>query len=179
MPISDAFTKEIVKLVRSMPDEAILALVKHQLGVGSGGAAVSVAAPAAAAPARRRARRPAKKRPSKPAAKPAAPKAARPSAKRPAQATGPDRAALLASVERVVKSGSGLAASDVARAAGIPQSRATSVLKELKQAKRVFQGGDRRFARYAGDPRTAAQASEHARKTASGPILKKKPAKRR
>ncbi len=67
-----------------------------------------------------------------------------------------------------------MAVSEVARAAGIPPSRATAAIKELKIAKRVFQGGDRRFARYAGDPRSAQAASELARKTASGPILKKK-----
>ena len=32
MPNIDAFSAQIVKLVREMPDEAILDLVKHQLG---------------------------------------------------------------------------------------------------------------------------------------------------
>ncbi len=80
---------------------------------------------------------------------------------------------LLGTVERVVKGGSGLSASQIAKAAGVPQTRVTSALKELKLAKRIFQGGDRRFARYAGDPRTAEQSSVTARQTASGPILKK------
>jgi hypothetical protein len=53
-----------------------------------------------------------------------------------------------------------------------------TALKELRTAKRIFQGGDRRFARYAGDAKTAARASVIARTTASGPILKAKPAKR-
>jgi len=68
-----------------------------------------------------------------------------------------------------VKSGAGVSASDVARQAGIPQTRAAAALKELKLAKRIFQGGDRRFARYAGDAKTAETASVNARKTAAGP----------
>jgi len=71
-----------------------------------------------------------------------------------------------------------VSASDVARAAGIPQTRAAAALKELKISRRIFQGGDRRFARYAGDAKSAEQASLHARKTASGPSVKRR-AKRR
>ena len=83
----------------------------------------------------------------------------------------PERQELLEAVERVVKSGAGLSASEVARAASIPQTRAAAALKELKLAKRIFQGGDRRFARYAGDLKTAEQASTAARKTAKGPTV--------
>ncbi len=78
---------------------------------------------------------------------------------------------MLDTVERVVKASSGLSASDVARAAGIPQPRAAAALKELKLAQRIFQGGDRRFARYAGDAKVAEQASATARKNAKGPTL--------
>ena len=78
---------------------------------------------------------------------------------------------MLDSVEQIVKAGSGVSASDVARLAGIPQTRAAAALKELKLAKRIFQGGDRRFARYASDPKTAEQASTTARKNAKGPTL--------
>jgi hypothetical protein len=206
MASPDAFTQQIIKLVRSMPDDAILALVKNQLGLDGGKGLVSVAAvsqapkrrgrppKAAKAPKPVKAAKPAPKpaaAPAAPAPKPAAPakkaapaKAAKKAApaKAPAKAAGRggrptrggDRTELLNLVERAIKGGSGMAASDVAKAAGIPQSRATAAIKELKLAKRIFQGGDRRFARYAGDARTAQQASENARKTAAGPILKGK-----
>ena len=204
MATLDAFSQQIVKLVRSMSDDAILALVKHQLGVGgrAGGkglAVVAVASRPGPKPGKRRRGRPKKAAAAKApvAAKPAAPKAApakpgpkpgrKPAAAPKAKAVkkaapkkaragrgGADRHELLGVVERVIKSGGGMAASEVSKAAGIPQSRATVAIKELKLAKRIFQGGDRRFARYAGDARTAQQASENARKTAAGPILKGK-----
>lgn len=203
MATLDAFSQQIVKLVRSMSDDAILALVKHQLGVGGRGAGKGLAVVAAASrpgpkPGKRRRGRPKKaaaaKAPvaaPKPAAAPVAAKKAapakpgpKPKAKAVKKAAAPkkaraarggaDRHELLGVVERVIKSGGGMAASEVAKAAGIPQSRATVAIKELKLAKRIFQGGDRRFARYAGDARTAQQASENARKTAAGPILKGK-----
>ena len=78
---------------------------------------------------------------------------------------------MLDGVERIVRAGSGVSASDVARLANIPQTRAAAALKELKLAKRIFQGGDRRFARYAGDSKVAEQASTTARKNAKGPTL--------
>ena len=78
---------------------------------------------------------------------------------------------MLDNVERIVRAGGGLSASDVARLASIPQTRAAAALKELKLAKRIFQGGDRRFARYAGDSKVAEQASTTARKSAKGPTL--------
>ncbi|MBL8741351.1 MAG: hypothetical protein JNK04_09660, partial [Myxococcales bacterium] len=137
--------------------------------------------PAVAKPAAKPAPKPAPK----PAlAKPAAPAKAKPvvKAKPPVKAkpakrgrgAAAGRSDLLGTVERVVKSANGLSASEIAKAAGVPQSRVSSALKELKDARRVFQGGDRRFARYAGDARTAEQASINARRTAPGPILKKK-----
>lgn len=220
----DPFSAEIVKLVRSMPDEAILALVKNQLGSGTGAAIANRAARAVAAggrvangrgragrgrapasapiavapvapskpgpkPGRKPGRKPAlaavtgpsasapKGRPavaspravSKPGPKP---KAAAKGARRGGR-SGAGRQELLASVERVVKSGGGLSASEIAKSAGVPQSRVTSALKELKLAKRIYQGGDRRFARYAGDARSAEQASVSARQNASGPLVKK------
>jgi len=158
----DAFSAQIVKFVREMPDEALLELVKQKLGVI--GAAVGRAqgrpspARAAVAAAAKKAKR--KATPARNKRRPA----------RRAPAT-PDRKDLLDSVERVVKAGSGVSASDVAKAAGIPQTRAAAALKELKLQKRIFQGGDRRFARYAGDAKTAEQASAVARKTAKGPLI--------
>jgi hypothetical protein len=101
----------------------------------------------------------------------AAPKR-RPGRPRKTTTTSAQRQETLDKVERIVKGSSGLSASEVAKQAGIPQTRAAAALKELKLAKRIFQGGDRRFARYAGDSKTAEQASIMARKNAAGPTKK-------
>jgi Replication protein A C terminal len=186
---NDAFEQQIVDLVRKMPDAAIIALVKDRLGTVLGTAAPAVAAAAAAAPAAatKRRGRPARAAAPAPAAAPAAPAApaakrgAAPAKRKPGRpkktaALSAERQEVLNSVERIVKSGNGVSASDVARQAGIPQTRAAAALKELKLAKRIFQGGDRRFARYAGDAKTAETASVNARKTASGPAAAAAPA---
>ncbi len=183
----DAFEAQIVELVRKMPAEAIIALVKNQLGSVMG-AAPSSAAPAAApaAPAKRRGR-PARVAAPAPvaapvaAAAPAAKRGAAPAKRKPGRpkktaALSAERQDVLNTVERIVKGGNGVSASEVARQAGIPQTRAAAALKELKLAKRISQGGDRRFARYAGDQKTAEQASLNARKTASGPAATPVPA---
>ncbi|MFT3774044.1 MAG: hypothetical protein QM820_52430 [Minicystis sp.] len=162
----DAFSAQIVKFVREMPDDALLELVKQKLGVL--GAAVdrangkrkgSTAAVVPAGAEKAKGKRPAtrEKRRAAPARR---------------ATVSADRQGLLDSIERIVKAGAGLSASDVAKAAGIPQTRAAAALKELKLAKRIFQGGDRRFARYAGDTKTAEQASSLARKTAKGPAVR-------
>lgn len=191
---SDAFSAQIVELVRKMPDEAILALVKNQLGAVAAHAAAPVAAAVAAAPVRRRGRPPraaaapvaapvAPAPVAKPAAAPAKRGAAakrKPGRPRRSPAASQERMDTLNNVERIVKASQGVSASDVAKAAGIPQTRAAAALKELKLAKRIFQGGDRRFARYAGDSKTAEGASLSARKNAAGPAAataKKAPAK--
>jgi hypothetical protein len=163
-----AFGAQIVAMVRNMPDEALLDLVKHQLDVFTGGA------PLAPRSAARRGR----PRSAAVAAPARAPKGSAKRRARRSTAPSAERAAALEAVERIVKSGSGVSASDVARAAKIKQTRAAAALKELKLAKRIFQGGDRRFARYAADAKTALQASQHARTTASGPKVQRK-AKRR
>jgi hypothetical protein len=151
----DAFSAQIVKFVREMPDEALLELVKQKLGIlGVSKARVRHAEGAETPASPPRARR---KRVIAPA-------------RRGARAST-ERQGLLDTVERVVKAGSGVSASDVARSAGIPQARAAATLKELKLMQRIFQGGDRRFARYAGDAKTAEQASAIARKNAKGPTL--------
>jgi hypothetical protein len=178
---NDAFEQQIVDLVRKMPDAAIIALVKDRLGsVLGAGAVTAPASSGAPAVATKRRGRPARAAAPAPAAAPAAPAApaakrgAAPAKRKPGRpkktaALSAERQDVLNSVERIVKSGSGVSASDVARQAGIPQTRAAAALKELKLAKRIFQGGDRRFARYAGEAKTAEQASVNARKTASGP----------
>ena len=162
----DAFSAQIVKFVREMPDEALLELVKQKLGVIH--AAVSRSnearnsAPARAASAATQKSK-GKNNPSR--------ETHRPTGARPPPMS-PDRQAVLDAVEQVVMAGNGVSASDVARDADIPQTRAAAALKELKLAKRIFQGGDRRFARYAGDPKTAEQASDTARKNAKGPLVR-------
>jgi hypothetical protein len=158
----DAFSAQIVRFVREMPDEALLELVKQKLGVlavsaakrnghrgppGMEGAPLSTKAKGKRDPARRR-------------------RAAPPS---------PVRRERLDEVERIVKAGTGVSASEVAQSAGIPQTRAAAALKQLKLAKRIHQGGDRRFARYAGDAKTAEQASDAARKSAKGPVSVRSP----
>src|SRR5262245_9230528 len=118
---TDAFSRQIVELVRKMPDDAILALVKNQLGAVTGDGAL-------AAPTPRRGRA----RPADKAAPKAAPAAAkrgtapkrRPGRPRKSQAASAERQETLDSVERIVKASSGLSASEVAKSAGIPQTRA-------------------------------------------------------
>jgi len=218
MPNHDAFSAQLVDFVRKMSDDAILALVRAQIGGISGSlpqarAAVSdafasvkagrplgrrpgrppskpvAAAPVAAAPAAPAAApRAAKAAKASQAAKPAkapklakapkaakaakAPKAAKAGGAKRGRGSAAGRMELLSAVERIVKSSGGVSASEVAKSAGVPQSRASSALKELKLAKRVFQGGDRRFARYAGSASSALAASDGARKNASGPLTK-------
>lgn len=142
----DPFAAEIVAYVRRMPDEALLELVRAHLGAGGTVAWAASPNPAAAATKARKQKRTTSKR-----------------------ATPGERAKLLKSVEAVVKKSRGLSSSEVAVKVGVPQSRAASALRELKGKKRIYQGGDRRFARYAGDAKTAKAASARARKNASGP----------
>lgn len=147
---TDLFSASIVEYVRKvMPDRAILALVRDRLDEELGGA-----------PASKRGR---------PAAAVTAPKGPARHRGRPKGALTPEKIAALESVERIVRGSEGISASEVAREAGIPQSRAAAALKELKREKRIFQGGDRRFARYAADSKTAEAASTSARSHAEGP----------
>ena len=60
-------------------------------------------------------------------------------------------------------------ARDIAAKTKLPKSRVSAVVRELKKAKRIYQGGDRRFARYAADAKTAEQASQRARKQVTNP----------
>jgi len=164
---TDAFSAQIIELVRRMPDEAILELVKNRLGMapfrGLGSRAHE--------PRSRSARSAAAGAKSKRRARPPTPRNGQP---RRATAVSQERKETLDNVERVVKASSGISASEVAKASGIPQPRAAAALKELKLEKRIFQGGDRRFARYAGDTKVAEAASLAARTTASGPTPVKK-----
>jgi len=191
----DAFSAQIVRFVREMPDEALLDLVKQKLGIlgvvtagdlaGRRAEARVLSAPVALSTPKNHAKRIAAtakrpvgdggslSNPTHPAARPRG----EGSATKPPVASA-ERQDMLDGVERIVKAGSGVSASDVARLASIPQTRAAAALKELKLAKRIFQGGDRRFARYAGDLKMAEQASTTARKCAKGPMLPSRPAGR-
>ncbi|MEP7122271.1 MAG: hypothetical protein ABJE95_15225 [Byssovorax sp.] len=161
-----------------MPDEAILELVKNRLGMApfrdlsheSRRRRARAPRVVEAAPAPEPAPSPEPK--SKRFAAPEKPKARKP---RRVASVSSDRKETRESVERVVTASTGVSASEVARAAGIPQPRAAIALKELKLEKRIFQGGDRRFARYAGDAKVAEAASLAARTSASGPVPVKKP----
>ena len=190
---TDAFSAQIIELVRRMPDEAILELVKNRLGMapfrelsqesrGRRARSPRAVEPERVEPSERVERVELvelveRKRKSKRMAAPEKPRATRP--RRPATVS-PDRTETLEAVERVVKASTGVSASEVARAAGIPQPRAAAALKELKLEKRLFQGGDRRFARYAGEAKIAEAASLAARTSASGPVpVKKAPLSKR
>jgi len=167
----DPFSAQIVNLVRNMPDEAILELVRNQLGVLPGAVATDTAvAPAAARRKKRVKRAPAKRVARKAVAKTTK---ARPKRKTGAKRSSVAREKVLSAVEKAVKGAKGLSASEIAKRTKIPQTRVAAAVRELKAAKRIFQGGDRRFARYAGDARTAQQASLYARKHAAGPARKK------
>lgn len=149
MPKLDPFSAQIVKLVRQLPDAALLELVRNQLGsvstettTESTGGALSV-----------------KKDSSRISGKKHG------TVKRRNRQTKADKKAMLLQVERVVKGAGGLSASQVATKTRIAQTRVSAALRELKQAKRIYQGGERRFARYAGDLKTANKASNAARKS--------------
>ena len=163
----DPFARQIVEMVRNMPDEALLELVKTQLQLDGGELAAPSATTTSTTTTRKK--RTSKKRAAKATAKKASrKKSTRKKATRKRDSRG-DREALLGAVEKAVKSGNGMSASEIANKTKIPQNRVASALRELKGAKRIFQGGDRRFARYAGDARSAEKASLRARKNASGP----------
>ena len=137
MPTPNAFTDQLIKMVRALPDEALLDLVRHRFdGVGS------TAPQRTSAPGN-------------------GPRKAR--VKRRGRSTSADREQLLLLVERLVKGSRGLSSTEIARMVKADTQRVQSVLRELKHAKRIFQGGDRRFARYAGDAETAKVASINAR----------------
>jgi len=158
MPKLDAFSQQIVDLVRQMPDEAILELVKNQLGADGGAVAPNGHATRAAV----------KASPSKPKKRAAKKRSGR---KKPSR-TSAAREEAMATVESVIKGSKGLSASEIAKKSKIPQTRVSSLVRDLKAQGRIHQGGDRRFARYAGDAKTAEKASDQARKTASGPQVK-------
>jgi hypothetical protein len=133
----DPFSAQLVAFVRNMPDEAILELVRNQLGLIA--PAASAAVPVALAQASRVRNVRSRER-----------------------LSAADKEKRLAEVERVVNASEGLSTSEIATKMKIPQSRVSAAVRELKASKRIFQGGERRFARYASDATQAHAASERA-----------------
>ncbi len=148
MPNIDPFTTQLVAMIRQMPDEDLLELVRQHLGDAA--PATSAAKPSLAAPRRAPARRPSKRRPIK---------TTRPTA---AKHRFPEER-LMDNVEECIHASDGVALEDVAVAVGESRARVASVIGSLKRAKRIFRGGKRRFARYAGSAEVAQEASAAAR----------------
>jgi hypothetical protein len=73
-----------------------------------------------------------------------------------------NRDVLLTKVLGVVQQKGGVAVSDVAKAVGIPKPKAGAILKALKVQNKIFQGGERRFARYATTQAAANNAAKNA-----------------
>lgn len=109
-------------------------------------------APASVKPAAKAVAKPAAKAPAKPArAKKSAP-------------SEEDRSTIVERVLGVVTATEGVAVADVVKATGLPRAPVAAALKALKDERRIFMGGSRRFARYAMTPAGAEQASEAARR---------------
>src|SRR4051812_29768812 len=106
---TDAFSAQIIELVRRMPDEAILDLVKNRLGM----APFRSLSQQARAPRNRAARAAAAEPKSQRRATTVAARSEQP---RRATTLSQERKETLDSVERVVKASSGVSASEVAKA---------------------------------------------------------------
>ena len=170
----DPFSAQLVALVRSMPDEAILALVRDQLGAVAAPAKKRATKPAPKKVvkrvvrktrkkvAKRVAKKPAKAAPKKRVVKKAAKKKAVKKARAP-RGTTAARAQQLAKVEKFVKSSKGVSLAQVAAATKLSKPQAAGVIRALKQDGKIHQGGDRRFARYGASKKAAEKASLAAR----------------
>jgi len=69
---------------------------------------------------------------------------------------GPSRADL---VLKAISSSRGISATEVADKTKLPRAHVTKAIADLKEAGKVFQGGERRFARYATTKKVATDAS--------------------
>jgi len=134
------FAKRLVAMVREMPDELLLELVKEQLGAAG--------------------------EPTRPSPKPKAPPSARKrgTKKRRSKGRASSRAQLEAAVVEVVERGEGVALADVAAEVGAPKPRVSAILRSLKDAGTIHAAGDRRFTRYGKTKAIARAASKTARK---------------
>jgi RIO-like serine/threonine protein kinase len=135
-----------------MPDDTLLDLVRNQLTVKDLQSLSTVVSKAAGSSLLTPTAKPIRKR----------------------RATSAAKKQILTTVERAIKSSKGLSASEVAKQTKLPQARVTTAIRELKTARRIFQGGDRRFARYAGSAKTAKTASVFARKNVSNKKSRKR-----
>lgn len=161
MPL-DAFTQQLVTFVRRMPDDALLELVRRQLrGDGRNAAAAAPAIrPTAAKALAGGAPKPAKRKPavsSAPAKKPAAAPAGVKT-----RATRAEREQIRGTVEQAIKASNGLGLGEIAKTTGVSKPRVKAALLELRAAKRIYQAGDRKFARYAGTAKAAKEAAKAA-----------------
>ncbi len=138
----DTFAKQLVDMVRQMPDEAILELVKNHLEQGNGVGDSGTVVTRSPAPAK------------KPRAK----------AKRRRRSSA-GRAKLKEAILETVNASDGVALSDVAEAVGAPKTRVQPVLRALKDEGAIHQAGDRRLARYGRTKAIAEAASKAARKS--------------
>lgn len=133
------FAKRLVDMVREMPDDLLLELVRDHLA-STGDANLSPArGPAKSAPKRGRAAR----------------KGGR---------GKKSRSSLEAEVLDVVNRGDGLALADVAAAVGASKPRTSAALRALKASGAIHAAGDRRFTRYGKTKAIATAASKKARK---------------
>ena len=137
----DTFAKHLVDMVRQLPDEAILELVKNHLEQGNRLGDSGVVVTSSPAPAK------------KPRAK----------AKRRRRSSA-GRAKLKGAILETVNASDGVALSDVAEAVGAPKTRVQPLLRALKDEGAIHQAGDRRLARYGRTKAIAAAASKRARK---------------
>ena len=130
------FAKRLVDMVRDMPDELLLELVRDHLASADGA----------------------------PAPRPPAPKSPRKRGGKRRGRGGKSRAALEAEVLAVVNAGGGVAVADVAAATGAPKPRLSAILRSLRESGAIHAAGDRRFTRYGKTKAIAAAASKKARK---------------
>lgn len=139
----DAFAKHLVAMVRQLPDEAILELVKNHLeqgnGIGDEGMVVTTSSPSAKKPRTKTKRR---------------------------RRSSASRAKLKEAVLQAVTNSDGMALSDVAEAVGASKTRVQPLLRALKDEGAIHLAGDRRFARY-GRTKAIAEAASKVRRGGS------------
>ncbi|MCA9617393.1 MAG: hypothetical protein KC731_00130 [Myxococcales bacterium] len=136
----DSFSKHLVEMVRQLPDEAILELVRSHLEHGNEIGETRMATTS-----------------STPAKKPRAEATRR-------RRSSTSRAKLKEAVLQAVTNSDGMALSDVAEAVGASKARVQPLLRALKDEGAIHLAGDRRFARYGRTRAIAKAASKGARK---------------
>lgn len=143
------FAKRLVNMVREMPDELLLELVRDRLASAGDSDATSSNLRTSSVRAS-----------NAPTSK--VPKGKRGAKKR--RRGGKSRAALEAEVLAVVNAGAGVALADVAEAVEASKPRLSAVLRSLREAGAIHAAGDRRFTRYGRTKAIATAASKRARK---------------